>query len=305
MTRTAAAKATAAAEAVLAWLREQPPPVFPARRGAPVAPEASAKDAPPRADAAGHPPEAASAGGVIAGPPAAVSAPETPAPTGDAVASEPRPATTPGTGLANIGGAPLGVPLRLAHTDWLYHRLAITGPAAALAAFRAAASGAGVIPWQLDRDRIAEDFFHLLAAPSPPQQRSLSVAGARILAGQLRDAVARRHDLAVTRVGHSRACPFDLHALVPVPEDILRRGPDDFFSVEWLWQHWGTTRELRHVADATVVAGEVRRRPSRAGTAEMHLRFWSADWSPWRALTQIAAWWPALRFDLCPEYDPP
>ncbi|HEY3848480.1 MAG TPA: hypothetical protein VGL95_15340, partial [Acetobacteraceae bacterium] len=170
---------------------------------------------------------------------------------------------------------------------------------------RAAAAGAGIIPWQLDRDRIAEDCFHLLAAPPPPQQRSLNLAGARILAGQLRDAVARRHELALARVGHSRACPFDLHALVPVPGEILRRGPDDVVSLGWLWQHWGTTQALRHVADETVAAGEARRRQSGAGAEDMRLRFWSADWSPWRALRQIAACWPALRFDLRPEYDPP
>jgi hypothetical protein len=300
---TAAAKATEAADALRDWLHSQPPPVSPARRGAPAsaraAPDAGAKDA-PCADAAGHPGEAAGAGGVLAGSSAAVSASATPAPAGDAIASGPRQATTPGTGPENIGGASL----RLAHTDWLHHHLAITGPDAALAVFRAAAAGAGIIPWQLDRDRIAEDCFHLLAAPPPPQQRSLSLAGARILAGQLRDAVARRHDLAVTRVGHSRACPFDLHALVPVPEDILRRGPDDVVSLAWLWQHWGTTQALRHVADEPVAAGEEQRRQSGAGAADIHLRFWSADWSPWRALTQIAACWPALRFDLRPAYDP-
>jgi hypothetical protein len=198
-------------------------------------------------------------------------------------------------------------PLRLAHTDWLHHRLRVTGAAAELAAFQAAAAGAGVISWQLDPDRLAEDSLHLLVAPPPPppRQRRLSLAGARILAGQLRDVVARRHDLAVARVGRSRASPFDLHALVPVPADVLRRGPDDPFSLEWLWQHWGTTRELRHVTDETVAAAPERRRGSAAGAGELRLRFWAADWPPWRALARIEAGCPALRFALCPEYDPP
>ena len=78
-------------------------------------------------------------------------------------------------------------------------------------------------------------------APPQQQQRSLSLAGAWIVAGQLRDAAARRHELAVERVGQSRACPFDLHALVPDPREILRRGPDDPVSLAWLWAHWGTT----------------------------------------------------------------
>ena len=130
--------------------------------------------------------------------------------------------------------------------------------------------GAGIIPWQLDPARIAEDVFLRLVAPPPPQQRSLSLAGARILAGQLRDAAARRHDLALARVGHSRACPFDLHALLPVPGDILRRGPDDPAALAWLWEHWGTTDALRHVT-AERAAGRGPAPPDRrAGGGDHH-----------------------------------
>ena len=57
--------------------------------------------------------------------------------------------------------------MRLAHTDWLHHRLAIIGAADQLAAFRRAAAGAGIIPWQIDLDRMEEDVFHLLVAPPP------------------------------------------------------------------------------------------------------------------------------------------
>jgi hypothetical protein len=116
--------------------------------------------------------------------------------------------------------------------------------------------------------------------------------------------VARRHDLAVARVGHSHACPFDLHALVPVPGEILRRGPDDAESLAWLWQHWGTTRELRHVT-ADFLRGPHRRHKPNAGEAGIRVEFWSADWSPWRAVAQIEAAFPALRFDLRPGYEPP
>jgi hypothetical protein len=192
-------------------------------------------------------------------------------------------------------------PLRLAHTDWLYHRLIIAGPAEQVARLAQAAAGAGVIPWQLDLDRMEEDFFHALAAPPAPQQRSLGVAGARILAGQLREAVSRRHDLAVARVGRSRACPFDLHALFPVPAALLRRGPDDPAALAWLWTHWGTTQALRHVAavaDPPAEAGE-RLRP---GEAVFRVNFWSADWTPWRALQKLGATWPALRVSVRPVY---
>jgi len=33
------------------------------------------------------------------------------------------------------------------------------------------------------------------------------------------------------------------------------------------------------------------------------LSFWSADWTPWQALAQVAAHWPTLRFDTRPTYD--
>jgi hypothetical protein len=288
MTRSAAAKATEAADAVRAWLDSQPPPVF-RQRGLPGAvptqPDAKATDPPQDGAAIGHPAAPATANQPVD--PAAITASAAPPAAFDA-------------GAGNRQGAPQF----LAHPDWLHHRLTITGPDAALAAFRIAAAGAGIIPWQLDLDRIEEDCFHLLAAPPPPQQRSLSLAGARVVAGQLRDAVARRYDLAVSRVGRSRACPFDLHALVPVPAEILRLGPDDPAALAWLWQHWGTTRDLRRVALDTET-GQERQRRSDAGERDMRISFWSADWSPWRALAQIAAAFPALRFDLRPSYDPP
>jgi hypothetical protein len=266
MNRSAAAKATAAADALLAWLRDQPAPVFPpSRHGAPnavsAAPRPGVDNASPDAYAAAHPAAYAGADAALAAGPAPVArSPESAAHTGDDANPVPGPAAP--SAIADDAG---GAPLRLAHTDWLHHRLTVTGPVAELAAFQAAAAGAGVIPWQLDPDRLAEDFLHLLIAPPPPHQRSLSVAGARILAGQLRDAVARRHDLAVARVGQSKACPFDLHALVPVPETILRRGPDDPFSLAWLWQHWGTTRELRHVAEDPPTTRSGSAGPQRAG----------------------------------------
>jgi hypothetical protein len=111
--------------------------------------------------------------------------------------------------------------------------------------------GRGDILWQLNLDRMEEDVFHLLAAPPPSQPRTLSVAGARVLTGQLREAVGRRHERAVARVGASQACPFDLRALVPVADPLLRLGPDDPVAIAWLWEHWGTTQPLRHVAEDT------------------------------------------------------
>ena len=176
--------------------------------------------------------------------------------------------------------------MRLVHTDWLYHHLDVEGADSVVAAFAGLAAGAGTIPWILDLDRIEEDAFHTLAVAG-----TLSLKGAGILAGQLRDAVGRRHRLAIGRVGQSRACPLDLHALLPVPDDILSLGPDHPDALAWLWTAWGTTDALRHVT----------RRPSSKPTC-FCLSFWSADWTPWRALDALRTGWPDLRFTVRPLY---
>ena len=192
----------------------------------------------------------------------------------------------------------LGKTFRLPNSDWLHHRLTVSGSLAEVATFQDATAGAGIIPWHYDLDRMEAAFFHLLVAPQP---RELSLKGARILARQLRDAVGRRHDLAVSRVGQSRACPLDLHALVPVPPEILALGPDEPEALVWLWEHWGTTQALRHVAVEAV--GD----PTGAGnrdSAALRLTFWSADWTPWRVLEKITARWPTLHVQVRPTYDP-
>ncbi len=203
------------------------------------------------------------------------------------------------TGRAD-DAAQAAAPLQPQHTDWLHHRLLVAGPAGTLAAFQAAACGAGTIPWRLDLDRMEEDLFLMLAAPPPPQRRRLSLAGARALAGQLRDAAERRHSAAAARMGRSRACALDLHALVPVPDGLLRHGPDYPDALAWLWAHWGTTAALRHVAAGPVLP----RRVASDEPATLRLAFWSADWTPWQALATVRARWPALRFDVRPAYDP-
>ena len=146
MTR-AAANVAATADALLAWLDSQTRP--------------GAAAAPPESD--GHPE-------------GAVSAPDSAGGEGVADAlTHDVPVTAPAAGASTIATRPTkrteadcrATSMRLAHTDWLHHRLAIIGMAEQLAAFRRAAAGAGVIPWQLDLDRMEEDVFHLLAAPRP------------------------------------------------------------------------------------------------------------------------------------------
>jgi hypothetical protein len=306
-TAAMAAKATEAADTLMAWLRTQP----------------LAADGVSSGDQARAGGERARAGGAApaAADPVAYSALAAAKVPSARVGRLTPPAVNPADAVPapppDPGRTDHGAPLRLAHTDWLYHRLQVTGPAADLDGFRRAAAGAGTVPWQLDLDRMAEDFFHLLVAPPAragslvAPARSLSLAGARIVADQLCAAVARRHALAAAQVGHSRARPFDLHALVPVPDAVLRRGPDDPIALDWLWAHWGTTQALRHVADDTTDAAVLRTgatehaREEPAGEAVWAVRFWSADWTPWRALAQIAARWPTLRFETRPRYDTP
>ena len=303
-----AAKTADAADTLMAWLQTQPrtasdrlPGVTVPVADAVVAAGADAVRAPwASVDAAPMNPPTPAA------PPASIDPADVDIPSPNAVALSSAPTATP---TRDTTGHEHAAPFQLAHTDWLYHRLSVVGPAADLTDFRAAAAGAGTVPWPLDRDRLAEDMFHLLVAPPAragslvPPMRSLSLAGSRILADQICAAVARRHALAVGRVGHSRACPFDLHALIPVPALVLRWGPDDPAALAWLWAHWGTTQPLRHVE--AVVPGTALLKPLKPGEAAWAVAFWSADWTPWQALAQMTARWPSLRFDMRPLYNTP
>jgi hypothetical protein len=200
-----------------------------------------------------------------------------------------RPVSGPAEGHADA--------LALPHTDWLRHDVFVSGPPAAIAAFEVAAAGAGAIPWQYpDLDQEQEDRVHVLLHP-PDGSPGLRLAAARVLARQLREAVALHQDRVAEAAGRSRACPFDLQALVPVPPSILRRGPDDPESIAWLRAHWGVVRALRHVR---LRAEPPDRRLRRA--ARLRYEFWSADWTPWAASLAVGKAWPTLVFDVRPDY---
>ncbi len=179
---------------------------------------------------------------------------------------------------------------------WLYHHLTAIGPAEPLAAFVAAARGSGVVPWRHDLAALEEDAFNLAVA-QPPAQRRLSVEGCRILARQLRTRVAAHEALAAARVGQSRACPFDLHALLPVPDSVLQRGPSDPQALAWLATHWGITDRLRHVV---LRPGATAGRRLPAGHRVTGYGFFSDGETPHAALAQLGPRWPALRLALQP-----
>ena len=83
-------------------------------------------------------------------------------------------------------------------------------------------------------------------------------------------------------------------------EEDQRLGPDHPRTLAWLWQHWGTTQALRHLIEKP---GRPRRPAAVVGQGAWRLGFWSADWTPWRALATLARRWPTLRFDTRPTYD--
>ena len=184
--------------------------------------------------------------------------------------------------------------LRLAHTDWLAHSLTITGPMDSLSNFLRAAAGAGVIPWHIDWRIAEEDYLHMLLQP---EQRTLTLEGAKILASQLRQAAEQRHQRAIEKVGRSRACALDLHSLLPVPNDILFLGPLHPTSLAWLQEHWGTTDALRQVTIA-------QRGLGTGDPPGAKMTFWSSDWTPWAAIAALRRRWADLKFDISPAYGP-
>ena len=218
---------------------------------------------------------------------------DTPPPAaGPAVEPEPSPESAPTTTIPRGRRAvPAAAP------GWRCHHLTVSGPAADVAAFAGAARGSGVTPWQLDLAALEEDVFNLAAAqPVPP--RTLTIDGCRILARQFRARVEARQAKAAALVGCSRACPFDLHALLPVPAAILQLGPTHPTALAWLSAQWGVTDRLRQVAE--------RPRPTTgrrlpAGHAVAGYSFFTADETPHAAIAALGARWPALRFVLRPR----
>jgi hypothetical protein len=161
-----------------------------------------------------------------------------------------------------------------------------------VAEFAVAASGAGVIPWRFDTASIEEDVFNL-AASQPPHLRRLSIEGCRRLARQLRDRVEVRAAQGILLSETSKACPFDLHRLLPVPPTILQLGPSAPESVAWLKKHWGVSERPRQVA---VRPDAKPGRRLRKGEACLGLGFFAWAATPQTAIAKISASWPDLRF---------
>jgi hypothetical protein len=128
------------------------------------------------------------------------------------------------------------------------------------------------------------------ATASGMAKRSISVAGARVLSQQLRDAVGCRHELAIARVGRSYSCSLDLHALLPLPEPMLRLGPHGSDTLAWLWGNWGTPCRC-----ARFRTSPANRRPGR-----VHVLVSGLD--PAARPGDLGPDMGALRFDARPTY---
>ncbi len=183
--------------------------------------------------------------------------------------------------------------LCLPNPEWLPHRLTVTGPSADLAAFRVSARGPGHIAWTSDTGRDCEAWTAQLLALSA-RRPDLSAESARGIARDMSELIEAL-DLAAGDASGDRHCPFDLNALVPIPPDMLRRGPDDPTVVVWLWHHWGTTWMLRAVEEVSTGLAEIL---LPDGHEALCVEFWSADWTPWRALAVVRARWPTLNLHL-------
>ena len=196
--------------------------------------------------------------------------------------------------------APLDEPLVLGQPDWLFNELTVAGPAHALAALRSAARGTGVIPWERDYDVLEEDLF-LLLVQQRDRETSLGSTSAHALARRIRTLAEHAEQGAWQNRCSVQLVPFDLHALLPVPADVLGLGPDHPQTRRWLWTRWGTTRPLRRVDEPLAMSMTASRKPIEGD--RWRVDFWSADWSPWLALRTLAAEWPQLQFRLRPVYD--
>jgi hypothetical protein len=181
--------------------------------------------------------------------------------------------------------------------DWRYHHLTVSGPGQMVEDFAAAARGAGVTPWQLDTAALEEDIF-VRAVSQPASRRNLTVDGCRILARQFRERVEARQARAAALVGRSQNCPFDLHALLPVPAAILMLGPTHPAALSWLAAHWGVTDRLRQVS---LRARATTGRRLKRGHAVVGYGFFTLGETPHAAIAQLHGRWPALRFALVPR----
>ena len=90
---------------------------------------------------------------------------------------------------------------------------------------RSAARGSGVIPWDRDFEILEDDLF-LLLVQRHDREAALGPTSAHALARRIRTLAEQADQRARQDRASARSVAFDLHALLPVPSDILRLGPE-------------------------------------------------------------------------------
>ena len=173
--------------------------------------------------------------------------------------------------------------------DHVWSRLEVSGDRTLLYDFVNAAAGPGFLDWEIDWYRIYEDAYGSSLLGGAPSLGAASMVAHAIT------------DRSWHRVGDARRaakldptrCPFDLNALIPVPEAVLRRGYRGAGEA-WLWQHWGVGSPLRQVTL------EIVQRPFQTALPPLAAvyRFLSEDWAPAIAIGALRDNWPALRLEL-------
>ena len=123
-------------------------------------------------------------------------------------------------------------------------------------------------------------------------------AAARILARELREASFQHQSKVRNRATSLRLCPLDLHALIPIPAEILDLGPDHKNARAWLRAHWGVVMALRKIR--LIAAGCKKLRGKKE---QVTIEFWSADWTPWPAVVAVRERFPGLIFSVAPDYE--
>ena len=101
-------------------------------------------------------------------------------------------------------------------------------------------------------------------------------------------------------VGRRQCCPFDLYALLPVPDTILDLGPAHPEALAWLAAHWGVTDRLRQV---TLLKRPKPGRRLPKGHAVTGYGFFTGGngpcgETPTVAIATLGVRWPSLRLRL-------
>ena len=173
--------------------------------------------------------------------------------------------------------------------DHVCSRLEVSGEPQCLYEFVNAAAGPGFLDWEIDWYGAFDEAFGRSLIGGAPSLGAAAAVGHKLTDRSWHRVGAARRAAELD----PRRCPFDLGALIPVPDAVLRRGYRGAGEA-WLWQHWGVGAPLRHVTLEIVQRPFQQKLPALAAV----YRFLSEDWAPALAIGRIRESWPSLCFEL-------